>query len=130
MARPRKAEHEKRDAQLPPVRVTQAELAHAEALASAAGLTLSDFVRQRALKGQVSPALPVADASLITEVNRVSVALNRVGTNVNQLALASHMDERIDRDFTRDWRFVMSELRAIQEEARSLLSELAGRYGS
>ena len=130
MARPKKAPTEKRTARLPHSRVTEAELAHVQAMAASAGLDVTEFVRQRVLKGQVSPA-PSGDlAALITEVNRVAVALARIGNNVNQLALASHMDERIDRDFTRDWRYIATELRGVQDQARDTLIEVVGGHDS
>lgn len=69
MARPRKDEHEKRQAHLPPVRLTEAELITIGDQARAAGLSLSDFARRRLLGESVTPRPSVADARLLSELN-------------------------------------------------------------
>ena len=70
------------------VRVTQAELVHLQSLAESAGLTVTDFVRQRALSGRASPARPVSpsgvQASFITELNRIGVNLNQIARQLNR----------------------------------------------
>lgn len=81
MARPKKAEHEKRTTRLPAIRVTEAERIDLETKAEAAGLELSAFVRARLLSAQIAPRATPLEASLLTE-------LNRVGNNVNQIARA------------------------------------------
>jgi len=81
MARPPKNDHERRTAQLPPVRVTEAELAHVQEQAEAAGLTTTDFMRTLALTEKVTPKPSHVDAALLVE-------LNRIGVNINQIAHA------------------------------------------
>lgn len=87
--RPRKAEGERRDANLPPVRVTAAELAHVEEQAAAAGLPVSDYVRRRALGGRVVARQTATEARALDE-------LNRIGVNLNQIAHAAHLGKPLE----------------------------------
>jgi mobilization protein NikA len=83
MARPKKAESEKRSANFPPVRVTEAELIHVQDQAEMAGLSVSDYLRQRALSGKVTPRRTSGEASLLVELNRVGVNLNQIARALN-----------------------------------------------
>jgi len=83
MSRPRKAPGERRDVQLPPVRVTAAERAFIEAQAAAAGVDSSEYMRRRALGETVAPARSPADDRLILEINRVGVNLNQIARSLN-----------------------------------------------
>jgi hypothetical protein len=87
--RPRKAEGERRDASLPPVRVTTAELVHVEEQAERAGLPVSEYVRRRALGAKVAPRQTPADTRALDE-------LNRIGVNLNQLAHAANMGKTLE----------------------------------
>ncbi|MCI0658385.1 MAG: MobC family plasmid mobilization relaxosome protein [Acidobacteria bacterium] len=80
--------------------------------ASAASLSVSEFLRRRALGFIVQPPSARADAALVSEVNRI-------GVNVNQLAKAMNAD----RDFRGDWE-------AIAVELRRVLGKVAKAYGS
>lgn len=104
MARPRKTADEKRD-QVVNMRVTLAEQEHLRSQAHAAGMSLGEYVRRRSLGHSVTPSPRQTDAALISEVNRI-------GVNVNQLAKAVHMN-RVDPDFTRDWQYVLLEVRQV-----------------
>ena len=84
MARPKKQDHEKRSAQLPPVRVTEAEMVHVVSQAKAAGLSLSDYSRQRVLSGRLPPAPSRQHATLITELNRIGVNVNQIARQINR----------------------------------------------
>jgi len=84
MARPRKEAHERRIAALPPVRVTDAELIAIGDQARAAGLSLSDFVRQRLTQGRVTPKAGLRDARLLSELNRAGVNLNQIARHLNR----------------------------------------------
>ena len=84
MARPKKDPAERRVAHLPAVRVTQAELAALSLQASHAGLSLSDFIRQRALSGKVTPKRGLADAQLLSELNSIGVNLNQIARQLNR----------------------------------------------
>ena len=84
MARPTKNEHEKRSTTLPTIRVTPAERVLIEDKATAAGFTITDFVRTAALFEKVTPRKTKLEAALIVE-------LNRVGVNVNQIAHAANV---------------------------------------
>lgn len=83
MARPRKDDHERRTAHLPPVRMTDAELIAAGDRARAAGMSLSDFVRARVTGGPVSARPALSDARLLSELNRCGVNLNQIARRLN-----------------------------------------------
>lgn len=87
--RPRKEPDERRDASLPPVRVTAAELAHVEAQAAQAGVAVSEFVRTRAVGGTVTQRRAKSDDRAIYE-------LNRIGNNLNQIAHAAHLGKPLE----------------------------------
>lgn len=84
MARPKKDPHERRSAKLPPIRLTEAELADLETQAGHAGLSLTELVRQRATSGQVTPKRGLADAQLLSELNRIGVNLNQIARTLNR----------------------------------------------
>ena len=83
MARPRKDEHERRRSHLPPVRLTEAELIAVGDHARLAGLSVSDFTRQRLLGGSVIPRPGAANAHLLSELNRCGVNLNQIAHRLN-----------------------------------------------
>lgn len=83
MARPTKAEHEKRTAQLPPIRVTVAEQTHVEEQAHNAQMSVTDYLRTLALHEEIKPPKSKIDAAFLME-------LNRIGVNLNQLAHAAN----------------------------------------
>lgn len=105
MARPKKETHEKRTAQRN-LRFTLAEDAQLQAAARAAGLSVSEYVRRRALGHPVSFARRSTDPAL-------AAALSRVGNNVNQLARAAHRGQA----FQQHWRTVGDELRTVLAKA-------------
>jgi hypothetical protein len=104
MARPKKNPDEART-EVARFRVTSAELHHLHQQAQAAGLSLSDLVRQRALKGRVRVPRNRASGELLTE-------LNRIGVNLNQIA---HMLNR-GGDTPQDLQFVMHQLFQVLEQ--------------
>lgn len=113
MARPRKTEHDKRTAQTNE-RWTSAELAWLDDQAAKAGLSRSEFIRNRALGRPVSPAPQTAgvDPALISE-------LNRIGVNVNQLARATHRG----RDVNAFWE-------GVGAQVKDVLAKVMAAYGS
>lgn len=121
MARPKMEDHEKRT-ERHNLRFTLAEIDHIRTQADAAGLDMTEYLRRRAL-GYTVPAGGVArrtSPALITE-------LNRVGVNVNQLALASHTG----REFVRYWREIGEELTSVLERVvESQAQEQAGETGT
>jgi len=84
MARPKKQPHERRSAKLPPIRLTEAELADLHLQAERAGLSVTELVRQRATSGKVTPKRGLADAQLLSELNRVGVNLNQIARALNR----------------------------------------------
>ena len=101
MARPKKAPGEKRSEQTNS-RWTAAELEYLREQASRAGLSLSEYVRRRALSLPVAPSpSSSSDPALVSE-------LNRIGVNVNQLARTAHRG----RALPEFWQEVGTELRA------------------
>lgn len=89
MGRPTKQEHERRTASLPPVRVTAAEMVFVQVQAEAAGLSVSDYVRQRALGAPVAPRRAVNADRLLVELNRAGVNLNQIARHLNAGGAAS-----------------------------------------
>lgn len=113
MARPKKQDHEKRSALIPPVRVTEAEMAHVIAQSEAANLTVTDYARQRVLTGKVTlPPSPI-DASLLSD-------LNRIGNNLNQIARQVNRGRQHDPDH----------LGHVLHQLNTALEVVARRYGS
>jgi len=111
MARPSKDPNERRSAVVP-LRLTEAEHNYVREQASAAGISVSEYLRRRSLSLPVQPTPSRVDASLISEINRI-------GNNVNQLARATHTD----RDFVKHWR-------AIGDELTTVLEKVVLAYGS
>ena len=112
MARPKKQTDEKRTEQMN-TRWTLAEREHIRTQARAAGISDTEYLRRRALGHQIPPAPSrSSDPAMVSE-------LNRVGVNVNQLALATHRGS----DFTRHWQHIAGEL-------RTALAKVIGSHGS
>lgn len=110
MARPKKHDAEKRRANFPAVRVTEAELVDLHTKADAARLSPSEYIRQRVLSGKVTPPRSPSQASLITELNRIGVNLNQIARQVNRGR--EHDPHHLD--------YVLFELtRALEKAARS-----------
>ncbi|MEM9053869.1 MAG: plasmid mobilization relaxosome protein MobC [Pseudomonadota bacterium] len=103
MARPKKQTDDKRTEQWN-TRWTLAEREYIRTQASAAGMNETEYLRHRALGHQIHPAPSrgASDPALVSE-------LNRIGVNVNQLALATHRGS----DFTRYWMHIGGELRTV-----------------
>lgn len=80
MARPKKPDHERRDYKAE-IRLNSLELAKIEHSASLAGMTITDFFRTRALGHRIKSA-PQIDRD---QMDKASVALLRLGVNLNQL---------------------------------------------
>lgn len=83
MARPIKADHEKRN-QILRTRVTLAERNYIEEQASHAGMNMADYIRTLALHEEVKPPKSKIDDLLLVE-------LNRIGVNINQVAHAANI---------------------------------------
>lgn len=84
MARPTKAEHERRQERVE-VRLTTGERVHLDEAARSFGITVAEFVRRRALGYRLPAVLtesPVRAA--------IATALIRLGVNLNQLVKAFH----------------------------------------
>ena len=126
MARPKKQPHEKRDG--PPVgfRATLAEREFLATQAAAAGMTVSDYLRRRALGQKVSPAPARVDAQLVSEINRLGMELKSWGVNLNQLT----RDENSGREFHGDWVALRDRLNYELDEVERVLSQVAAGYGS
>jgi len=83
MARPKKQPSEKRTAQIPPIRVTDAELIRLKEKAEIASVSLSDFVRQIVLTGRVKVPRGKISAELLAELNSIGVNLNQIAYKLN-----------------------------------------------
>ena len=95
MPRPQKNEDEKRIAHLPRTRCTLAERSMIEAKAAQAGLTMSAYMRQMALHGQVMEREPVADKEFIFELKAQGRNFNQYQRKLN--ALHIHEPEEVRR---------------------------------
>mgnify|MGYP000206322632 CR=1 FL=1 len=107
MARPKKHDHERRDASTR-TDLTLAEKAKLGELVRDSGLrSEAEFVREAIFSATIRPPARSsgADPALISE-------LNRIGVNVNQLAASVHMD----RDFVQYWREIGVELQRVLEK--------------
>jgi hypothetical protein len=96
MARPQKDKLEARSAHLPPVRLTEAELAQVVELAAGAGISVSEYARQRIFTGRVKPRPALIDAQLLSDLNRCGVNLNQIARALNSGAgLPTSADETL-----------------------------------
>ena len=69
-------------------------------------LSVAEYTRRRTCGYTVAPLeRPTFDPALVSEINRI-------GVNVNQLALAVHTD----RDFVKYWRHIGDELERVLEK--------------
>jgi len=84
MPRPKKSDHERRDLTAR-VRLNTLEHAEFEQSASMAGMTLSDFFRSSARAAQKGHRLKSTSKLDRDQMDKASVALLRLGVNLNQL---------------------------------------------
>lgn len=112
MARPKKQPAEARTEWLPPMRVTTAERVHAEGLAAALSLSLSDYGRRRILGHRIPlPPSSNIDTAALLELNRIGVNLNQLAKRVNATGEAS------------------PQLSAVLAEVQAVVTKLAERLG-
>ena len=95
MARPKKKDENKRSTYLPPPRVTEDERAAIEAMATQAGLSLTEYMRRACLESTVVAREPLADKRLIH-------ALLTIGRNLNQLTKEVHIFADYDAAYLRE----------------------------
>lgn len=111
MARPKKAEHEKRNLRLPHIRVTADEFIQIEEQATNIGVTTSEYIRNVALTHKVPAMKNRIDNSTLVE-------LNRIGVDIQQIADRSPSNQNSDED---DLKMVMGDLVAIMKKIDSQL---------
>ncbi|MEL7087318.1 MAG: plasmid mobilization relaxosome protein MobC [Planctomycetota bacterium] len=104
--RPKKADGETRH--VVPTRMTIAEHNHARDMARQAGLSLSEYLRRRALGEPITVRQGKTDARLIHELNAIGVNLNQIARNVNS--------DRLGAPGSR-----LSDLDALQRQLRGVL---------
>lgn len=117
--RPRKSDGEALS-EILKFRTSISERAQIEAAARAAGLSVSAFVRQRALGHTPRATSSRTEAATISELNRLVVEAGRVGNNVNQLARSVHRDSA----FQEWWREIAREVDALNGQLRGALERL------
>lgn len=125
MARPKKEPDEQRSESVRST-LTVSEKLHVQAQAKAAGLSEAEFARRRLLGYEVPPTRSLADAALITEVNRLSWEINRIGVNVDQLLLATYRGS----DFVAYWGDIGTTVHKLAGEAETVLKRLAALDGA
>jgi len=84
MARPKKLDHERRDRKAE-IRLTSIEHAEFEQSASLVGMTLSDYFRTAAKHAQGGHRLKSTSKLDRDQMDKATVALLRLGVNLNQL---------------------------------------------
>ena len=112
----KKAGRETRDKWLPKMRVTQSELCAYKSKATAAGMTLSEFVRHSLENTVVHVREPLADVGFVVELNDISGQLSGIGNNINQLTHSGHIHGGLD----------LAQLDALQSEVQDARSIIKG----
>lgn len=111
--RPKKADHERR-LRIVATRMTLAEQEHLKKKATAAGMTVADYLRECALgplPGPSSSPNKSSDEGAATQAQIATLLreLNSVGINLNQLTRNYHSG----REGVHDWQHVQDELSRI-----------------
>lgn len=111
--RPKKADHERR-LRLAATRMTIAEHAHLKKKATAAGMTVADFLRESALGPLPGPGSSPHESSDEGAATKAQIAtllreLNAVGINLNQLTRNYHTG----RKGVHDWEQLQTELSRV-----------------
>ena len=83
MARPKKSAAEKFSKQLPPVRCTEGEYASIQASASQASMTMTEFIRQMTVNGEVVIEENTYDFQTVDQLRRIGVNLNQIAKVAN-----------------------------------------------
>lgn len=83
MARPIKNDSERHTKVLPPIRVTEGEHAAIQGRAAQAGMTMSEFVRQMALKGKINIRRSRHDFETAEQLRRIGVNINQQTRRLN-----------------------------------------------
>lgn len=114
-------------ARLPAIRCTVAEKVKLEVKADDAGLSLSDFVRNRLFTARVAPRPTAVDAGMITELNRLSLEQSRLGNNLNQIALSLHRGRSPNHDAIQG---LIAQLAGSQSLVQEALLKVVDAYDS
>ena len=134
MARPRKADNERRSEPLY-IRMSPDEIAHIEAQAEKAGLDRVTFARDYLLGADIKP-LPATARSEKTDAGKVLLALDRfalatkrelnaIGNNINQLVKDWHSGLPT---YPADWQAAHDELKATLANLNSALDTVGSAY--
>jgi len=97
MARPVKDDSERLKKNLPPIRCTEGEFAAIQSRAAQAGMTMSAFVRQMALKGKIVIQENSHDFAVADQ-------LRRIGININQQTRIANATGEFPPELHRLWR--------------------------
>jgi hypothetical protein len=95
---------------------THAERTLIELKAAQAGLTISGYLRSRALTGEV-----VSRKTLPMEVLQLSGTLNHLAANLNQIAKKRNSFEQLDEEQRAQLNQQSSELKALAEQIKRYL---------
>ncbi|MBN4058984.1 plasmid mobilization relaxosome protein MobC [bacterium AH-315-J04] len=109
--RPTLAEAERRCKQTN-TRWTIAEYGHLHQQAAAAGLSVGEFIRRRALLLPVTPPPQRSDSRLLHELNAIGVNINQIARNLNSHRKGSPGV---------DWTTVQTELRRVLEKVGAVI---------
>ena len=83
MPRPRKKYSEKLTAVLPPIRCTKAEKESIKEKAKAAQLSMSEYVRQKAISGKVIKVDSELNLEMVEQLRRIGINLNQQTRRLN-----------------------------------------------
>ena len=111
---------EKRDCELPRVRVSATELQTFKDRAQNAGLSLSDFARSSCLEGMVVVRENAFDVQAIRQLSQVSQQLAAIGNNLNQLTKRAHIQNEHDPAHLQN---ILKHIEAAAEDARTLIAK-------
>ncbi|OJU68045.1 MAG: hypothetical protein BGO05_16585 [Rhizobiales bacterium 63-7] len=99
MARPTKSPADKRTERLPYARLTVAERVTVEAMANAAGLSVSEFARRAVLGQRIAPpkARGGVPVGLLSDLARIGNNLNQIARRANASGnVPAHLPEVLD----------------------------------
>ncbi len=100
------------------VRLSPAELENISNQAAASGLTVSDYLRRRAIGGPIPKHR--FNPALVSEINQAGLQLKAAGNLANQLALAAHTDRR----FNHDWTMVRDRINEAIDKVEAALAKV------
>ncbi|KAB2915557.1 MAG: plasmid mobilization relaxosome protein MobC [Bacteroidetes bacterium] len=95
MTRPVKDETEKQNTVLPPIRCTVYEKAQISQKAEQSGMTLSEYVRQMALKGKIVIKQSLVEFTYFDQLRKIGVNINQQTRQLNATGIVPEQLPRL-----------------------------------